>query len=542
MAKLLDDKGRLFLRRLNVNGKGLAKLFYGNILEVESTKELLSLDEWQYKEILDAWKKKSNVDDIDKYIEECKGLDTPKTEVKPVSPPKMTTNKFFQDDENFKPTPEVKKEETAVEKKADDVKTTPTLEEILKAARGEDIENERPLDNPIKEDAPTKQSFNTEKPKIDFSEPKETVEPPKEVEIKKPISDPEPEPKDTIGKPEVKEEVVKEKDVAEKKDIPAPTNDKNEPQDITEHRQKETHVDIPPKKEAETKVLPNIASSFVKSEKAGKDEDFDDYYEFEQKEKAPKRSGIKVKSNNFDDIEDDDLVSMTYEQLMALTQANNKKNNMIIPFIIGMVITVILLLGLYIATPLGMNLIGGGNNPDSQVEATTDVTVLKAVKDIHNGDIITEDMLGEIVLSATEYNNLNNTTIVAANGSTSNSALVTAENIRRVTGKYATRDIKAGEYITISDFSNQKIIAEKTFIEVEIDGETVSIPIDNIIGGDTSVKIVAIITSDNAEGSTAISLAEFMLKDRTLEDIFNSSGRSILQQLAQAQAGTNSAE
>ena len=170
--------------------------------------------------------------------------------------------------------------------------------------------------------------------------------------------------------------------------------------------------------------------------------------------------------------------------------------------------------------------------PEQENTASDAIVIVRANKDIPKGKLIESDDLAVYEMGEKEYNQANGTTYIAADGSTSEGTLVLAESINTVIGKFATRDIRRGEYITVKDFSVQKVVAEKTYVDVEIDGEMVSVPVDSALAGETSVKIVALVQSEGQEGTIAISLSEFVLQDRSLQDIFDSAGRSILEQIA----------
>ena len=193
--------------------------------------------------------------------------------------------------------------------------------------------------------------------------------------------------------------------------------------------------------------------------------------------------------------------------------------------------------------------ISNGNKPSSSDTASTNentnndtpesITVIRAMTDIPSGTEITADMLGSYTITSDEFTAMSGTTYIAKDGSTSNSPLVMAKEASNVVGAFATKDIKKDRYITADDYSTQKVIAEKTYVDVDVNGETITVPVDSAVSASTSVKIVALITTDGQEGTTAVTLAEFVMKDRTLEDIFNSAGQSILEQIATQKSETD---
>ena len=223
-----------------------------------------------------------------------------------------------------------------------------------------------------------------------------------------------------------------------------------------------------------------------------------------------------------------------FEESRVLDKKSNRKF-----FVINLIVMILIIAATFIATPYISAYL---ENQSSDISSThplptpediTNVCIIRVTQDIPQGEIITEEMITEHVIDIDEYTQLNNAVYVNADGSTSKGSLITSDKIEIVIGKFATRNISEGTYITSQDFSQQKIIAEKTFVEVEIDGQTVSVPVDkDFLTGDTRVKIVALITTDNNEETLAIALSEFVLEDRTLQDIFDSAGQSILDKLS----------
>ena len=212
----------------------------------------------------------------------------------------------------------------------------------------------------------------------------------------------------------------------------------------------------------------------------------------------------------------------------------NKKH-----LIINIIIIILVIVATYLATPHISTYIENYSSdisttqPSPTPENSSDITIVRSITDISQGKVITEDMVTSYTISSEEYEQLNNAVYVSSDGSTSNGSLVLSEKIDTVIGKFATRNISKGTYITTQDISTQKIIAEKTFIEVEVDGQTVSVPVDSdYLAGDTRVKIVALITTENNNETIAVALSEFILEDRTLQDIFDSAGQSILDKLS----------
>ena len=191
--------------------------------------------------------------------------------------------------------------------------------------------------------------------------------------------------------------------------------------------------------------------------------------------------------------------------------------------------------------PMDLSMVFGNSIDKNTNDITEQISILQVNQEIPQGTVITEAMLSECLIPQQEYKQLNMTTYIASDGSTKADTLILASDINSVIGKFAAYDIPQGSYISVQDVSNQKVIAEKNYMEVEVDGQTVSVPVDGTtILNDTRVKIVALIDSDTQDGTIAIALGEFVLEDRTLKDIFDSAGQSILDKLA-SQTGNSSA-
>ena len=255
---------------------------------------------------------------------------------------------------------------------------------------------------------------------------------------------------------------------------------------------------------------------------------------------APEVSLAATEEPQVEQHDPDNLGKINNEKLEH-TEAKPKesKKSKTIHIIINVVIILLTIVATYIATPYISDYVERNNSeiistqPSPTPGTTDEISIVRSVIDISQGEVITEEMLTAYKISAEEYEQMNNAVYVGADGSTANGSLVLSDNMDNVVGKFATRNISKGTYITTQDYSTQKIIAEKTFIEVEIDGQTVSVPVDSdYLTGDTRVKIVALITSETNNETIAVALSELILEDRTLQDIFDSAGQSILDKLS----------
>lgn len=242
-----------------------------------------------------------------------------------------------------------------------------------------------------------------------------------------------------------------------------------------------------------------------------------------------KASDIEIKTDNNEEI---------------ISQKSEKTDKKLINiFIAGFII--LLLAGGYLVfkiiyPSLDNYALNGIASTNPSPTVISEKIIVKVTQDISQGDIFTGDMITDFKISEDEFDQMNAATYISADGKTTNSTLITAEKREDIIGKFATRNIPKGTYLTLQDYSSQKVIAEKTFVEVEVDGQTISVPVDaTSLTGNTRVKIVALITTDNQDDTIAIALSEFILEDRTLSDIFDSAGQSILAQLAGQSSDSN---
>ena len=69
-------------------------------------------------------------------------------------------------------------------------------------------------------------------------------------------------------------------------------------------------------------------------------------------------------------------------------------------------------------------------------------------------------------------------------------------------------------------------------IEIDVDGTKVKVPVSATKAGSSDVRVYAIITTRNAEGVTksfALNLGELAFEGKSLKDVINSEGESILE-------------
>ena len=203
----------------------------------------------------------------------------------------------------------------------------------------------------------------------------------------------------------------------------------------------------------------------------------------------------------------------------------------ILSALMALMLLLMTLFGLYYTGVIPKDLFTRGQ----EVTATAEdgyYYVVQLAQDVPKDATLKAEDLEQGRITEEEYKQLNTTVYISPDGTSNTSSLVLWENKDSVVGKFATRNLSKGTRLGTYDYSNEKIVAEKTYIEAEIDGQTVSIPVDSILTGDTRVKVVALVNTQGRDGTLAISLSEFVLENSSLKDIFDSAGQSILSQIA----------
>lgn len=165
-------------------------------------------------------------------------------------------------------------------------------------------------------------------------------------------------------------------------------------------------------------------------------------------------------------------------------------------------------------------------------ESQDEYVVIALAKDVAMSQMITEEDIKGMIVSADQYEKYNSQTYINSSGETQFMSLQLWDNRGDVIGKYAAQDLKADTLLYDTSISSQHVIADKTYVEATVNGKEGTYEVDaDMLPGNTDIKIVAVITTDGAE-PVQILLSEMTLQDRSLESIFNSAGQDILEQLA----------
>ncbi len=165
------------------------------------------------------------------------------------------------------------------------------------------------------------------------------------------------------------------------------------------------------------------------------------------------------------------------------------------------------------------------------------IRVVRAGCDISKGTRITRDMLEGIEMPVEKYRLIASGIYLTREGSTVSDALILSEDRDDIIGGYAARNIESGEPLTASCITFRAPSSGSGFVQVEVNGRTMDIPLDPGLlsdGVDTRVDILAVFSEDGNEGSRRALLASFTLRDRQLIDIYTQAGEGIMRGLEDA--------
>lgn len=167
----------------------------------------------------------------------------------------------------------------------------------------------------------------------------------------------------------------------------------------------------------------------------------------------------------------------------------------------------------------------------SQPEAA-EYVVAALAKDVGMSQMIQETDIKGVIVTSEQYEKYCSETYINSDGGVQYVSLILWDDKDSIIGKYAASDLRAGDLLYDTELTSQHVIADKTYIEAEINGENGIYEVEGgVLPGNTNIKIVAVITTDGGE-PVQLLLSEMTLQDRSLESIFNSAGQDILEQLA----------
>ena len=158
--------------------------------------------------------------------------------------------------------------------------------------------------------------------------------------------------------------------------------------------------------------------------------------------------------------------------------------------------------------------------------------VIQLVRDVSKGEKITSDDLEEVEIPISQYEEISNSTFIDIDGKETKDSLVLYANRNQIEGKYATDDLKEGDYLTVSSYTNLSL-NENNIIHMQLDdGTEVQIKGSDLDAGKSTVHLYAVISSSNEDGriiNTAVDLGKILFEGKALTDILNQEGISLIQ-------------
>ncbi len=155
--------------------------------------------------------------------------------------------------------------------------------------------------------------------------------------------------------------------------------------------------------------------------------------------------------------------------------------------------------------------------------------VIHLVSDVKAGEVITKDDVESVMITTEQYDEISGKNVIKADGTTMSDSIVLYDNISDVVGKFATDNLTAGDYLMVSDYS--ELAEGESVITMNIDGTETTIPINVTTAGKSSINLYAIVTTtleDGTKKNLALNMGTFSLEGRTLEDVLNSDGKSVI--------------
>ena len=159
--------------------------------------------------------------------------------------------------------------------------------------------------------------------------------------------------------------------------------------------------------------------------------------------------------------------------------------------------------------------------------------VIKTTRELPPNTRITAEDLEGIILSGEQYEKYSHiSTYIDGAGEAKEQRLLLWAEKDLVAGQYTTDTIPRGSLLYDTSVTSRHVVADKTYVEVDIDGKSGSYEADpGELPGSTKIQVVAVIKTDGKE-PLQILLTEMILKDRSLESIFDSAGQDILDMLS----------
>lgn len=157
--------------------------------------------------------------------------------------------------------------------------------------------------------------------------------------------------------------------------------------------------------------------------------------------------------------------------------------------------------------------------------------VVQVTGSVNAGDVLSEDSIAKVSITEEEYEKLSGKSVIKSDGTTEDEKPLLWDNREQAVGKYATENLKDGDTLLTSDYS--AVTSDSSFISMDLNGQTVKVPVNVTTAGNSDIHLYAIITTTDDDGNTrnaAVDLGQFKLEGRTLSDILNSEGESKLEE------------
>lgn len=157
--------------------------------------------------------------------------------------------------------------------------------------------------------------------------------------------------------------------------------------------------------------------------------------------------------------------------------------------------------------------------------------VVQVTGSVNAGDVLSEDNITKVSITEDEYAEMSGKSVIKADGTTEDEKPLLWNNREQAVGKYATENLKDGDTLLTSDYS--AVTSDSSFISMDLNGQTVKVPVNVTTAGNSDIHLYAIITTTDDDGNVmnaAVNLGQFKLEGRTLSDILNSEGQSKLEE------------
>lgn len=168
-------------------------------------------------------------------------------------------------------------------------------------------------------------------------------------------------------------------------------------------------------------------------------------------------------------------------------------------------------------------------------EMEQQVSVIQITDTIPAGKQITSDNLKETYITADEFRSLAQS-VLNGDGNIDQAQVVLYSNVDDVIGTYANETLNTGDYLHESDYSS--VVSGEKMITMSVDGEEVVVPVTIAKSGETTISLYAICTSQTDDGKTsnvALKLSDLSLEGKSLMDILDADGNSVIDQLIKEQ-------